>query len=306
MNALTTLYRETGRNDKKNRPFQPLRFAGLWDLGWNLLLLTTILLIVGCGSSSGSTSGEISREASLALPTDKPTPVPSPSSTRVMPLEDFTPTPTAFATPTITPIPEEVRGLVVDVIDGNTITVVLEGDPPGRAYEVRYIGINAPANESDDPWGVVAYETNQKRTNMKVVRLVQDQTDQDDEGRLLRYVYVGDELMSIIIAEQGLARADINEPNTRFEEEILEAEARARAGRLGLWGQEPTPTPGLRQPASAVTTEATTPAPETATPEPTLVETSPAAPTGTPSESSTGSSSETPVQATTESGTPTN
>ena len=75
------------------------------------------------------------------------------------------------------------------------------------------------------------------------VRLVRDKSDFDDEGRLLRYVYVDHELLSIILTEQGLARAAITQPDTRFEAEILEAEARARDGKLGLWGDSPPQTP---------------------------------------------------------------
>jgi endonuclease YncB( thermonuclease family) len=162
----------------------------------------------------------------------------------VVPPEVFTPGPPA----TITPIPDEVRALVVEVIDGDTITVVMEGDSPNQSYQVRYLGIDAPPNTPSAPWGVVAYETNRKLTNLKVVRLERDQTDFDEEGHLLRYVYVDNQLLSILLAEQGLARANIVEPDTRFEAEVLEAEARARQGNLGLWGSAPTPTPGISQP----------------------------------------------------------
>ena len=217
-----------------------------------VLLLIVTVLPAGCAQTPvpAQPSGVVQREATVALPTSQPTPAPSPSSTRVLELELITPTPTSLVTPTMTPIPDESRGLVVDVIDGDTVAVVLEGDPPSRAYLVRYIGIDAPPNTPDNPWGVVAYEANRKMTNLKVVRLVRDQTDVDDEGRLFRYVYVGDELMSIILAEQGLARADSVEPDTRFQTEIEGAVARAREGKLGLWGPLPTPTPVRGKPAT--------------------------------------------------------
>jgi micrococcal nuclease len=239
----------------------------------NFALLVIVVLLAGCGQFPAPTapSGVVYREETVALPTSQPTPAPSPSSTRVMSFETVTPIPTTLTTPTITPIPDEARGLVVEVIDGDTIAVVMEGDPPSRAYVVRYLGIDAPPNAPDDPWGVVAFETNRKMTNLKVVRLVRDQTDVDDEGRLLRYVYVGDELMSIILAEQGLARANIVEPDTRFELDIGEAEARAKAGSLGLWGQPPTPTAAPDRPTG--TEEEESPEPETATPKATGTET---------------------------------
>ena len=220
-----------------------------------LLLLS--LILAGCGQSTtlGQSSGAAAAGSPIfTLPTSAPTVKSTPVNTRVLPLDSLTPSPS----PTITPIPDDVRGLVVQVIDGNTIAVVLEGDSPRQAYEVRYLGIEAPPNTPGQPWGVVAYETNRKMTNLKVVRLVRDQSDLDDEGRLLRYVYVNNQLISIILAEQGLARAAISEPDTSFETDILEAEARAREGRLGIWNNSsPTATP-TRGPPLAATTDGST------------------------------------------------
>jgi endonuclease YncB( thermonuclease family) len=214
-----------------------------------LILVITIGVLTACGQAETSLpAGAAPRAETVELPTSQPTTAPSPVSTRVLPLETYMPVPTTPLTPTITPIPDEARGLVVQVIDGDTVGVVMEGDPPSRVYLVKYIGVDAPPNTPDEPWGVVAYETNRKMTNLKVARLVRDQTNFDDEGRLLRYVYVGDKLMSIVLAEQGLVRADSVEPNTRFAGDIQEAETQARNGRLGLWGPPPTPTPGQPQP----------------------------------------------------------
>lgn len=222
------------------RPIISCRNAGPpYGLRSVLPVLIALMMLAGCSRTTATRlPGAIPREATVVLPTSAPTVAPSPVNTRVLPTENFTPGPT----PTVTPIPDEVRGLVVNVVDGDTIVVALNNDPPGRAYQVRYIGIDAPPRSPDDPWGIVAYETNRKLTGMKVVRLVGDAQEVDEEGRLLRYVYVGDEMMSIIMAEQGLARAAISPPNTAFREEILAAEGRAREGQLGLWGPLPTAT----------------------------------------------------------------
>ncbi|MEW5956523.1 MAG: thermonuclease family protein [Chloroflexota bacterium] len=213
-----------------------------------LFLLGTV---TACGQSANSTpAGAIQRSETVELPTSQPPAAPSPVNTRVLPLEPYMPVPTQPLTPTLTPIPAETRGLVVQVVDGDTVGIVLEGDPPTRVYLVKYIGIDAPPNTPDDPWGVVAFETNRKLTNLKVVRLVRDSTEFDGEGRLLRYVYVGEKLMSVALAEQGLARAERVEPDTRLAGQIEQAETQARNAQLGLWGRLPTPTPGLSRPTT--------------------------------------------------------
>jgi micrococcal nuclease len=227
---------------QKSNPAGRSRFVQRVTWIWLGVTLTSVLvMLVGCNSTSSLTpaSEAEGRQEALTLPTQAPTLAPTPANTRVLPVELLTPQPTV----SITPIPDEVRGLVVDVIAGDTIAVVLDGDPASRAYEVRYLGVEAPENAADEPWGVVAYEANQELTKLKIVRLVRDETDFDDDGYLLRYVYIDDQLLSVLMAEEGLARAAVEEPNVRFASDIRAAEQRARAGRLGLWGPRgPTPT----------------------------------------------------------------
>lgn len=238
-------------------------------IGLGLLLL---VVLVGCAQplTTPAPTGLLQRTGTAVLPTEVPTTAPSPVNTRVLPLQTMTVVPTSPLSPTMTAIPSEVNGLVVEALDGDSIAVVLQGDPPSRIYHVRYLGIEAPPNSPDSPWGTVAFETNRRLTTLKAVRLVQDETGMDEEGQLWRYVYVGDELLSIILVEQGLARANVVEPDTRFKAEIEEAEARAKAGRLGLWSdQAPTSTPPRTQPVA--TESEITPAP--ASPSPTAAAT---------------------------------
>jgi endonuclease YncB( thermonuclease family) len=204
--------------------------------GLGSVFLLLFLLMAGCGVSPPAAQPRPVFE----LPTAQTKPEASPVSTRVMPLDSLTPAPTA----TITPIPDETLGLVVEVIDGETIAVVMDGDPMKLAYVVRYLGIDAPPNSPEDPWGVVAYETNRALTNLKVVRLVRDTTDFDEDGNLLRYVYAGNELINSRLVAEGLARAAIDSDNTRLETTIRAAETEAREADLGIWGSAPpTPTP---------------------------------------------------------------
>ncbi len=210
-------------------------YPTLFRQGFILFLLA--LLLTGCTQNiETQPNNGSSSSAAIALPTSGPTPEPSPVNTRVMPIEVLTPSPT----PTITPIPDETQALVIEVIDGNTIKVVMDGDPMSRVYDIRYVGLEAPP--VTDPWGMVAYEKNHELTNLKIVRLLRDETDYNAEGYLLRYVYLDKQMVNVMLVEQGLAKAAILAPNTRFQNAILAAASRAENGKLGLWSQDP-PTP---------------------------------------------------------------
>jgi micrococcal nuclease len=270
--------------------------VGLVALVGLLLILLSLLSLTGCAQSpSGSRPGAIPRTETVALPTGAPKAEPTATSTRVVPATVFTPGPT----PTITPIPDTVRALVVSIIDGDSIEVVMDGDPQVRTYKVRYLGIEAPPKSPSVPWGAVAFETNLRLTNGKVVRLERDQSEEDSEGRLLRHVFLGEQLLSVLLTEQGLARAKVTEPDTRFKNEILEAEARAKTAELGVWGPPPTPTPKptLAQKATLTgTLTLTTTVEETVEPAATAVET-PLSNTPTPTETQESNPTETPTPA---------
>jgi endonuclease YncB( thermonuclease family) len=201
---------------------------------WIVSLFSAILL-TGCTPSS-LTQQPMGNKSTVALPTRSAESPATPLNTRVLPITSLTPVPT----PTITPIPDEVRAVVVGVFDGKTIGVVMQGDSPRQIYRVRYLGLDTPP--MTDPWGEAAYDMNRRVTAMKIVRLVRDQTEIDSDGTLPRYVYEGNNLMNVLLVEQGLARAAITPPDFHFEAEIRAAEAQAQASKLGLWsGVAPTP-----------------------------------------------------------------
>jgi endonuclease YncB( thermonuclease family) len=238
-------------------PHQPHQFGIACNPAYQMLVcLVVTVLLVACNQipTTSSSEGGLSTTP-IALPTPAPTRQPTPVNTRVLPVEVLTPQPT----PSLTPIPDEVAGLVIDVIDGDTLAVVLDGDRARQAYTVRLVGIDAPENISSNPWGVVAYETNKKLAKLKIVRLVRDQTDFDAEGYLLRYVYIDNQLLNVTLVQQGLARAAIKAPDTRFETTILAAEAEAKAQQRGLWNpQAPTPTIDVRPTAGTEEAQPTT------------------------------------------------
>jgi micrococcal nuclease len=128
-----------------------------------------------------------------------------------------------------------VRAEVVDVVDGDTIEVSLDG----RLEDVRYIGVDTPESvtpgEPVECFGRAASRENERLVGGETVRLVFDAERRDPYGRLLAYVYVGETFVNGALVERGFARTLEIEPNTSRAERLgrLAAEA-GREGR-GLW-----------------------------------------------------------------------
>jgi endonuclease YncB( thermonuclease family) len=153
-------------------------------------------------------------------PTAKPTrelylPTPRVSTATPTPIESTgTPIPTVQSTVDITiptsciPDNPSQTGKVVEIIDGNTIKVLI-GE---YVYVVRYIGIDVP--DTSEPDGTEAAFKNADLVFQKEITLIPDQTDKDSRGRLLRYVLVGDTFVNYELVAQGFARVVGEPPNS--------------------------------------------------------------------------------------------
>lgn len=124
--------------------------------------------------------------------------------------------------------------LVKRVIDGDTIELA-------TGERVRYIGIDTP--ETVDPreevgcFGKEASQRNKELVEGKKVRLEKDVSDLDSFGRLLRYVYAGDEFVNLTLVQEGYARASSYPPDIKYQEIFRTADAEARQKGSGLWGE---------------------------------------------------------------------
>ena len=134
--------------------------------------------------------------------------------------------------------PDEVTAVVTDVVDGDTIEVLLAD---GAEEDVRYIGIDTP--ESVKPGEPVqcgalrASDANERLVAGRRVRLQFDAERRDRYGRLLAYVYVGELFVNAELVRRGLARTLTIEPNDSFAPSLRRLESAAgRTGR-GLWGE---------------------------------------------------------------------
>src|SRR5712691_2195639 len=128
---------------------------------------------------------------------------------------------------------------VTRVTDGDTVHVLLAG----RDERIRFIGVDTP----EVPWyggqgqcfGVQAGLYTRSRLAGRVVRLSFDVARRDRYGRMLAYMYLGDELVNLTLVRLGYARADPVPPDTRMEQIFAAAEDAARLARRGLWSACP-------------------------------------------------------------------
>ena len=146
--------------------------------------------------------------------------------------------PVGGPTPTPTPFPR-VDCAVTSNNDGDTFRCTLPG--ASRDTAVRLLLIDAPET-GQAPWGDSSRVALRRWVPAgRVVQLERDTEDTDANGRLLRYVFVGDTNVVVRLAGDGYVvpfpfptRAT---PNARrYLVSVDSASAQAQSQRRGLWG----------------------------------------------------------------------
>lgn len=118
------------------------------------------------------------------------------------------------------------------VVDGDTFVL-------STGERVRLIGVDTP--ESVKPGSPVECFGREASEHLKQlilgqsVRLERDVSDRDRYGRLLRYAYLGDELINERLVRSGYAQTASYPPDIREQERLRAAERLAREEELGLW-----------------------------------------------------------------------
>lgn len=257
------------------------------------LILGAFLLF--CGGTIAYTAVDVGLREAGVLPTYTLTPSP----TSVPPTATLTRTPTRTATvtqaptstptptqrptdtPTITPTPEGQRAQVVEIVDGDTIRVEIDG----QTYTIRYIGVDTPETKHPEKpveWmGPQATEANRELVGGETVILEKDVSETDQYGRLLRYVWLLDgTFVNAELVRQGYAQAVSYPPDVKYQDRFRDLQQEAAEAGRGLWGPTPTPNPTQTPiPPSATPRPRPTNTPEPA--QPTLLPPPPA--TNTPS-----------------------
>lgn len=220
-------------------------------------LVIVILFLIACGTSStqiaptvdsssiqtaaiNTVVAGINQTLTSGAPTNTAPPMNTPETTTTL---FYTPTSnqTALGASCI-PNNTLQTGKVVDVVDGDTIKVLLDQD--GQTYTVRYIGIDTPESTTQiEYFGAEASAKNAELVYGKIVTLIKDVSETDIYGRLLRYVLVDNIFVNYELVAQGYANTASFPPDITCIPTFQEAEQKASASKLGLWNAPPTLAP---------------------------------------------------------------
>jgi endonuclease YncB( thermonuclease family) len=146
--------------------------------------------------------------------------------------------PPAGQAPAFTPPPDLAAAVVVNVVDGDTIDVQLDG----TTERLRLIGMDTP--ETVDPrvpvqcYGREASAKARELLLGQTVRLEADpsQGERDAYDRLLRYIWLADgRLINLEMIAQGYAHEYTYRTPYKYQQAFRAAEQAARAAGLGLW-----------------------------------------------------------------------
>lgn len=172
-----------------------------------------------------------------ATRTTAPTATPLPPTSTTAPTETPSPapTPTQISLPACIPAGSKVEAAtVVEIIDGDTITV----ETNGERLPVRYIGIDTAERGSD--FYEEASDRNRELVLGKDVLLVKDVSETDSFARQLRYVFVDGQFVNEILVEEGYAVAKDYPPDTACSLEFAAAQTEASTRGTGIWVVAPT------------------------------------------------------------------
>ena len=118
---------------------------------------------------------------------------------------------------------------VTNIVSGDTIEVMISG----TKFLVGYIGVRAPDIESD--YGEASAEINRSFVLGKEVQLFSDVSEWDDNGRLMRYVFMEDTFINYELLRLGYARAVVIPPVTACNSLFEETAQGAKNNSQGLW-----------------------------------------------------------------------
>lgn len=132
---------------------------------------------------------------------------------------------------------------VVSVVDGDTIKVSRNG----QTETVRLIGVDTPETvhptKPVQPYGPEASAYTKQRLTGQEVRLEYDAEERDQYGRLLAYVWLGDEMFNATLLREGYAQLLTVPPNVKYVDQFRALQEEARQAGRGLWSEAASEAP---------------------------------------------------------------
>jgi micrococcal nuclease len=145
-----------------------------------------------------------------------------------------TSSPPATTTPTVL----TRNATMLDVVDGDTIDVTIDG----HRERVRLIGIDTPETKKPNtPIQCYGPEASAFTKSLLPIgaplHLERDVVARDDYGRMLAYVYLASDgqFVNMEIIQGGFARPLTIPPNSAHADEFADAARLAKAADIGLW-----------------------------------------------------------------------
>lgn len=142
-------------------------------------------------------------------------------------------------------IPNEnnlIKAHVTRVVDGDTMKVTLED---GRATEetIRLLLIDTPETvhptKEVQPFGPEASDFAKRILTDQAVQLEIDVSERDKYGRLLVYLWIGDQMFNEMLLEEGLARvAYVIPPNIKYVDQFRAIQQKSQKAAKGIWSVE--------------------------------------------------------------------
>ncbi len=122
------------------------------------------------------------------------------------------------------------------VVDGDTLKIIYNG----KHERLRMLGIDTPesvhpSSYKNTPEGKIASEYTKSRLEGKNVTLEFDTEMHDKYGRILAYVYLGDEMINETLLKNGYAHVLIVPPNKKYENRFKSLEYMAKIKKIGIW-----------------------------------------------------------------------
>ncbi len=130
---------------------------------------------------------------------------------------------------------QTLQATVQRVVDGDTVDVLVDG----REERVRLIGVDTPeVYGKAEAYGAEASAFTKQRLTGQEVRLELDVEERDRYGRLLAYVWIGDEMFNETLVREGYAQVMTVPPNVKYADRFVALQREAREHGRGLWGLE--------------------------------------------------------------------